>query len=364
MVYIIVLLLSLGISSFHGSSYLGKKNTMKFIAASLPFWAITLLRYDVGTDYMQYLYGYYYYGTGESRGKECVFQWLIDISHYFDFPFLMITLFGTMICLMTFYCIYRKSDNIKQSILLFYFSGFFILSLSMMRQSAITALFFVAFCFFLKRKYVFYFALTIVGALIHSTGYVYVGLGFVFLVLLRFKFLRNLLKPTYLLLFAIVAFLLGGVLREQLMLLTESAGTYSGYFGSDQDSQNASGTFLLYGITPFVSYFLASIRSDGLKRARKERPVEYIVYTILCWLSLVTGLLRPLIPNGERIVFLFEPICILSIPFFVHYARYKKLSLYLSYGGLAACTLWYYYVKISLKMLPYHFIFWPDVNIW
>lgn len=364
MVYIIVLLLSLWISSFHSSSYLGKKKTLKFVTASLPFLAITLLRYDVGTDYMQYLYGYYYYGTGVSRGKEFVFQWLIDLSHYFDFPFLMIILFGTMICLMTFYCMYRISSNIRQSILLFYFSGFFILSLSMMRQSAITALFFVAYYFLLKKKYVFYFLLTIVGALIHSTGYVYVGLGIVFFVMLKFKFLVNLLKPTYLLLFAIVTFLLGGVLREQLMLLTESAGTYSGYFGSDQDSQNASGTFLLYGITPFVSYFLAGYHSEGLKVARQERPIEYIVYTILCWLSLVTGLLRPLIPNGERIVFLFEPICILSVPFFVHYTKFKKLSLYLSYGGLAACTLWYYYVKMSLKMLPYHFIFWPDINIW
>lgn len=338
---------------------------MKYFGAALPFLLITILRFDVGTDYMQYLWGYYNYGIGESRGKEIAFQFLVDLSHDLNFPFLMITLFGTLVCVLTFLSIYKQSYNIKQSIVLFFLSGYFIYSLTMMRQSAVTALFFVEIMLLLRGKTITALCFSIIGALLHSTGYVYLGLCLVFIVLYRYHYFDKLLHPYILVAIAGVAISFGALLREHLQLITESAETYSGYFGSDQDLQNSSGTFLLYGITPFISFFLIMKDKGTRLSALYNDRLEYIIFTVCCWLSLVCGLLRPLIPNGERIVFLFEPICILSIPFFCQYSSTKKKFVYnISCLCLAACTFWYFYVRQSLNMFPYHFIFLPDVNIW
>lgn len=371
MIYLITLWLSLALSRFtldtQGRCICSNGNIgSKFLLAAFPFWFITVFRYNVGTDYMQYLYGYYYQGVGESREKEIVFQSLIDFSHYINFPFFMITLFGTMTCCLSFYWMYKCSVDVRRSIMLFFLSGFFILSLTMMRQSASTALFFWALCFLKKKWYLLYFLFAYTCYLLHSTGGVYIVVGLVFIILDKVRFLFNLLKPKILILLAAVLYLLGTFLRGQLMALTEAAGIYSGYFGSDQDVQNTSGTFLLFGITPFVSYWFAHLDVAKRGKVMTEHRMDYIIYSVMCWLSLVFGVLRPLIPNGERIIFLFEPIAILSIPFFVRYTsqKYKKVSLYLSYCLFGISVFWYYYYKQSLDMFPYHFIFNPTFNIW
>lgn len=339
---------------------------LKFLAASFPFWFITIFRYDVGTDYMQYLYGYYYEGIGESREKEIVFQSLIDFSHYINFPFFMITLFGTLVCFNTFYLIYKLSPNIKQSVILFFLSGFFFISLCMMRQAASTSLFFIALIFFLRRNYIIYFTITILCYFLHSTGGVYVLLGIIFILFDKIPCLLKLLKPKFLLLVTILIYVCGNLLRSQLMMLTQSIGIYGGYFGSDQDSQNSSGTFLIFGLTPFISYLLASLNNKGINDMVSGYRIKYIIFVIISWLSMISGILRSLIPNGERIIFLFEPISIISIPFFVKFtnSRFKRKSLYMSYLFFAVCVFWYFYYSRALDMFPYHTIFSTDLNIW
>lgn len=367
MIYIITLLLSLSIAKQYK---VGHGNGTNFVihnnwfAAAFPVLFITLLRYDVGTDYMQYLYGYYYNGIGAKRDKELVFQALIDFSHYLDFPFLMIVLFGTCICLFSYYLIFQKSLNVRQSILLFFLSGFFFMSLSMMRQFAATSLSFLSMLFLFKRKLIPYFIVTIFCSFLHSTGAVYVVVGLAAFFLYHWRNSIDLLKPSILVAFALLAFLLGSVMREYLMKLTEETQTYSGYFGSYQDGQNSSGTFLIFGITPFLSYLFANFFPHKRRECLEKHRMEYIVYTIMCFLSLVTGILRPLIPNGERIVFLFEPISIFSVPFFVFYTapRYKKISLYGTYLLFGVCVVWYYYINRSLAVLPYRFIFSSDID--
>lgn len=338
----------------------------KFIVASLPFLFITLFRYDVGTDYMQYLYGYYNQGIGDSREKEIVFQSIIDLSRYIHFPFLMIILFGSLVCLNTFYTIYKLSFNIKQSVILFFLSGFFFISLCMIRQSASTALFFIALIYLLKRNYLVYFFITIICYFLHSTGGVYVLLGVVILLFDKINWLSRLLRPKWLLIVTVIIYISGNLLRNQLMILTESVGIYSGYFGSDQDSQNSSGTFLIYGLTPFISYIAAFVKNRNIKYAIQDHRLEYIIFTLFSWFSLIAGILRPLIPNGERIIFLFEPVAIIAIPFFVNITslHLKKISLYISYIFFGICTFWYFYYSRALDMFPYHFIFCPDINIW
>lgn len=369
MIYIIVLFVSLSIAYSqkparkYGELYY---STYSYFWTCLPFLLITVLRYDVGTDYMQYLFGYYLNELSDERANELIFHQVINIAHVFDFPFFIILSFGIAVCALTFYAIYKLSKDVKQSIWMFMLSGFFVTSLSMMRQSAATAIGFCALVFLFQGDIKKSVVLMVISYLTHTTGIVYLLLGMFVIFISKHQILVRLLNPVLFLVFITLTVSSGALLRNQLQEIAVSTDVYEGYFGSEHDEQNASGTFLLYGVAPFISYMFAWFDSRWIKCEMKRNSLPYIAYTIMVWLSFATGLLRQFIPNGERIVFLFEPFVIFSLPYFISLTRpnLRNYSLYFSYFIFGICTFWYYFYKQSLDILPYHFIFMKDVDIW
>lgn len=156
---------------------------LMYILAVVPFFVVSALRYDVGTDYLKrYVYDYNRMAQGiDVENFEVGFKLLIRFCLIFTTnPNILFVITSAIILGLIMTTIFTKSKNVILSIVIFFLGGFFFDSLNLVRQYIAMSLILFGYRFLLKDKkyYLAYLACVIVAVTMHSTSIVALVLVF------------------------------------------------------------------------------------------------------------------------------------------------------------------------------------------
>lgn len=110
-------------------------------------------------------YGYY------------IFNWLI--AHIFHEPQVILFVVPIIICFFSFRFIYKYSDNVYLSVILFFSLGFYGFALSAFRQSIAIAICLWAYDYVKKKKIVPFVLITLLAASVHQTAIIFLPVYFI-----------------------------------------------------------------------------------------------------------------------------------------------------------------------------------------
>lgn len=145
------------------------------IMAIMPFFIVSALRYDIGTDYTRrYVFDYNRTLQGiDVSNLEILFKFIMKFCMIFtEEPYLMFVITSAMVVGFILGTSFTKSKDKILSVCIFLLGGFFFDSLNIMRQYMAMSLIFFGYQFLLKSKrwYIAYIATVIVATLIHSSA--------------------------------------------------------------------------------------------------------------------------------------------------------------------------------------------------
>lgn len=355
MIYFICLIITiLLVKSLSNKMILKYKNLVKInitpVLVAMPFLLISILRYNVGKDYMGYVTNYFYVGT-DGR-DELIFSLIIKLANRLNTPHFVAAAWGVIFCLFMFCTIYRLSENKVMSVVLLLLTGFFFMSLSAMRQGAATATVLFAFSYLRKKDYIKFYIFVVFASMMHSTSIVYAVIPLILLFLENTSLKKqNKFKKIFIVACAII-YLQSSNIRTFMIFIAFKFDFYAKAFNSIYDTGNLSGSFLFYT----VPFFLICLISSSID---KEESLEFNCYWLCAALAMLSTVLMPIIPNAERIIYLFLPVEIVSVPFITNRISKKRLR-YLSLFILFITSFTAFYVfhitNDTYSVMEYHFI--------
>lgn len=258
------------------------------------------LRNKVGTDYIVYsnkqipevLQGipnsveYFYKGIIHLGNMLGSYQWIFALTHIIIFLFILMA-------------ILRDSKNYWLSIIVLFGSGFFNYSMNIMRQSIAIAIFLFSIQYLIRKENKKYIFFIIIAMLFHKTSILY------FILLL----LRNVkLQWKKIVIFSIGLIIFKEVLRLIILVLAVRFNFYENQFGTLLDNRQIGWMFM---ITNGVILFLYLIISR-----RKKLSDSGNVYIVLQFITFAIALISDVVPNYERLMYMFMIAQILSVPYF------------------------------------------------
>ena len=146
-------------------------------------------------------------------------------------------------------------------------------------------------------------------------------------------------------------------MRDILYRLSLYFGFYNKAFFSIYDTGKTSGSLLVMTIFTFI----LALVSNGEKEDKL-----YLVYYSACFSAAFCALIKSIIPNGERIIELWLPVEILSIPYFVSRLFHNKtknqkllqnIVYFFVFIVLFSVDIYYYYISDTVNVFPYQFVF-------
>ena len=190
-VYILMLLIS--ILFLFISTKVEKKwvKIICYILSGLPFFLVSALRYDVGTDYLRrYNYDYNRISQGiDVKNLEIGFKLIVKFCLLFtQESYLLFIIVSAITIGSIMYIIIKKSKNPILSVTIFLLAGFFFDSLNIVRQYLAISIVILGYPFLLEKdKKIFLFIpFAIVAGLMHSSAFI-----MLILVVLNQKMLAN-----------------------------------------------------------------------------------------------------------------------------------------------------------------------------
>ena len=337
----------------------------------LPFFLVGALRYNVGTDYGTYkslqipevLSGNY------SR-VEFIYIPLIHIlcgllnNDQLFFAFIHLLIFG-----FTFLAIQKNSKNNYLSFVLLLLTGFFSMSINIMRQSIATAIVLYGLKYLEDKQYKHFLVFVFIACCFHKSAIVY--LLFIMLYCLHFKMY---VIPTT----AIVCILFKDWIKSLFVFLI-SFTPYKHYvINYWWTTQVTSLVMIMLNIfVLLVMYMILYINFDLFQYEYFKKPKLlfkslvaffktkiddakanfYIHIQITCTiLSICTSI----IPNATRVVYLFIPFQILTIPYFIENIKTRKSKVICTILVIIAFSFMFYryfVIRNWSETFPYHSIF-------
>lgn len=256
-----------------------------------------------------------------------------------DTVFLM--LIAVCIYVPVFIFIYKYSDNLFLSILVYFGLSLFAYSMGIFRQMIAISICLCALPFLFKRKAVAFFGIIAFAATFHISSVLFAALWFY-----RCVDSRKLLVVAIL---ASVFFLVFG--RAAVMIMVRIMPSYAGYIGSSYDVRG--GTYAMY----VVWMAIALIAINYLKLAeRSDEEIPPIIQVALFALALLLCVQASSYSMGimGRITGYLSIFQLALVPFLTKYAFGKQGSVLCLYGFVSVFAVLTYQ---SLKGLPFSF-FW------
>lgn len=312
MVYVITLLLSLFLSNAVKQKrlvYHKKKFSLLWIGL-LPLLLLSALRFEVGTDYTVYTENQFQIILGQ---KQPAYWQVVD----YEWGFTKLVLFceevlgdanlffaivATVFVILVACFIQEFSENIELSILLFVLSCFYNFSMNYIRQTLATAIFLYAIRYIETKKLLKFSCCIGLAALFHKTAIVY----FVFYFLVRLQIgtkIRLLIIP--------ITWILQIIIKRLLAYVIEATNFYSGYVlvsaSANQENMiplSLMGAFL--GIYILLTIF---VKEEYRTTSRGA------IYSCLETVAIMLVLCGSVFQESIRIIYLFYPIYIVSVPF-------------------------------------------------
>lgn len=255
---------------------------------------MSVMRYDVGTDHLSYVYRIPLMIQGGDGGLKLPigFTYLIKMLHRFIKT--EIVLYGVITVfeiVMLYVFFLRKTSRMVISVLLFFLLGILNVSFNISRQMLAVAVFFYSTKYIEKKKPIKYIAAIMVAVSIHTVSILY--LPIYFLPKIR-------IKKTYKL---FVVMIIIGLLNEPIIFCLEwisrhipLLGDYYAYFYGRYFADSFSWSILFITMMPMILYCLFD---------RFNNDNEWCIN--LCWIACIPGVLNAVIPNADRFVFMFIP---------------------------------------------------------
>lgn len=315
------------------------------VLSALPFLLVTVLRYQVGTDWTYVYEPYLYYiKNGITEFSEVGFTLIYRFFGIFtNDSWYVIAFIGFMTVLLFFCAIYQQSSMIPFSILLFVITNKYFTSLNQIRQMLAMALFIYSLKYIYQRNWKGYFLLNILGSSIHTSSLMYLPFYFLYGKKATVKSCAGVLG------LGLVTFPVVRVLLPKLVALSRY-----GWYLNSQYSQN---NFYFLGFA--VTLFFALLHIFCLYRNHKEDlRFHFMTYVMLA--STILLLYSAALPQILRVSEGLSVIQIFSFPEMLKKEKEEKIwmILWLLIVGIYVVKLLYdVYVNQWYDVIPYRSVF-------
>lgn len=328
-----------------------KLNPYIFLFLSfLVLFIIAGFRYDVGTDYILYkkmqipiILGFKNPNYWQVTNYEIGFQLLVKVIYIL---FKNTLLFFTFMAFLFLFFMYKfVKENFLfagLSVYIFITCFFYNHSFNVMRQALATAIFLYSIKYIECKNWKKFLLFIILATTFHWASLLYLPLYF---------FLRKKWSNSIQLFILLCSFLFRDIIRNILIFFSNKFGFYTAYFGGSLDSGYNLPIFILLVVSCIYFYRLIFVENKTIKDN---------IYSNLEFLSFFVAINCSIIPTGYRVMYMFFPIIIISLPYWylkTSKIKYSKLYFYL----LLVLLLLLYIYMVPLhnygETLPYYSIF-------
>lgn len=279
-----------------------------------PFLVSGFRDYSVGTDtsgtYKE-IYNVVLYGGDGIRDFGYAFLnriaiWLFD-GYY---GLLIITSF--IFCALSFKSIFSESKYPTLSVILFFATNLYFLSMNMIRQSIAISIFILSIPHIKNKSFFKFLFLNLIAVSIHSITVIYFIIYFL---------LNRRIKINHIIIVCLVVAIFGSLFSSELIEFLCSFSYFRKYFAWYFTSQFATGELNLFSllINVFILLFLIAIN----KSAKDDK--DYNNLLCLETLSVVSLLLSPCLPMMQRISWLFSFPIYIYLPKMFDYISDKRI---------------------------------------
>lgn len=234
--------------------------------------------------------------------------------------------------------IFRDSANPMMSLILFFTTNMFFLSMNAVRQSIATAIFIMAIPYIRDRKPKRYFLMIFLAAMVHIIAIIYIPIYFITKVKLNPK--RVMVLGTIVVVFGNMLGILANYLLTKVTLFSRY---FSWYLNSEFNSKETNWFSLMVELGIVVLLLIV------YKRAKADEE-----YNILLWLhfmAIVLLMLSSRIPQAQRLSWLFSFSTVVYLPKMFGYIKGKDNRKIIAFTVNAA---FFIYMIITVFIRGYH----------
>ena len=310
-IYVGALLVTLFFSTLYNRVNNKRAKVLYIIASILPLTIISAIRYNVGTDYLfRYAPDYLNIIKGcDVPNLEIAFKILIKICVLFSHDYvLLFCVTSVIINYFIFKTIFKYSKNIQLSIILYFLTSNYFISMNLVRQYISMSILLYFSIDYLHNNKIYKYLIAQVSAILFHT------MSVVFVVTLFLK--KKIIKPIYTVVTTVILFLFAKNILQFFINLIKFMGLknvskYNRYL-SQIKGDFAISAFIIEILIYIIFYFI--IRQ--LKVKNKNIDKETIFYFNIQTICLIMIILSAKMELWNRIEIFFGLFHIISIPHF------------------------------------------------
>lgn len=258
----------------------------------------------VGTDTYEYYALFKYINRGEMFMELEPGYWLLNRIVGLLGMKQEVVIFSMSVITITliFWFIYKHSEDMYLSVIIFVGLCYYFLSFNIARQFVGLSIVLVAIHFYIKGKYKYYFALILLASTFH-----YAMLGWLFMPLIN-QLKLNKKRKLILLFFSPLIILIG----IRLLMIVIGHTIYAGYILKSAFIRKSIGFYAFLGLKFIMFFFYISFGSDNTE-TREENVITFSLAVDIALSLLVTSY-----SFVGRMIYLFEPYIIISFPYILN----------------------------------------------
>ncbi len=332
LIYFVCLIISLVCASIAAKSQTKRARILAIILSMAPFILLAALRsYNVGIDTWKN-YGSAYTSIALYGDRFDIWEFLLVkyeigfsalvfiLSKICTDPIILFSICAIIIIGFTYVAIFQQSKKVNYSIVIFFLSGAFLLSMNGMRSYAAVAIVLYALKYIPTRKFFHFFGFLFLATLIHRSVLIFA----VFYPLYSINF-----KPKHLLCaigISIIALPLIPVIAQALL----SSTPYINYFNGTKNFVDPLWSMLIINIFLFCFYLF-----NYYKTSKKDQLCAF--YLKIQTLSVIVCIASFILPQSYRVEQIIDYVQILSIPYNLYMLRNViklKKSYYFAFSSI------------------------------
>ncbi|MBR3355671.1 MAG: EpsG family protein [Oscillospiraceae bacterium] len=333
---------------------LQKKSILWFVCSGLIVFLSMALRYGIGTDYFFTYVPRFYQYMSDPKGAaswEPAFKWLyLFLVKCTNNPQWVFVITGAVIVGCIWYSIYKLSPMPWFSVLLFFISRQYFISLNIVRQFTGLALVCIGFVFLKDRKYWGYIICCVLGTMCHYSVAI-------FLPLLLLAFVK--INPAESIVLIGVLSVLNPFIKNFARLVVAYT-PYSKYIDTEYDLTARYQSWTIFEMIFVFSLVSLLIEQKPIKENEHIIQFLYNIETICLLFSFNLNI----VPNSDRISWSLELPSIFLVPLVVSRCDSKRDKILI----VAAVCLVYSYVMYNRifilndhETVPYQLI--PSISL-
>jgi len=314
-----------------------------------PFIISAFRDISVGTDTSGTYYDIYYNVLNNIGGIRDIGYSLINkiaILLFNNYSGVLI-ITSLIFCGLSFKCIFSESENPPLSVLLFFATNVYFISMNMVRQSIAISIFMLSIPSIKKKSFFKFFILNLIATSVHTTSLIYIVLYFI---------LDKKIKIKHIVILCLIVALFSSSLGNGIISFLSNISYFRKYFAWYLSSRFVTGYLNIYSllINICILLFLFFIN----KNAKDDKD-----YNILLWLetiAVISLLLSAYIPLMQRISWMFSFPMFVYLPKMFNYITNSKTRTIIKIC-VTSCFLAYMIITIFIngynEVVPYKSIF-------